>query len=344
MLELALRQQDKDGCMTDVEMAGDVLVDVQEMRTHFPIQKGLFSRKSGAVKAVDGVSFQIRRGETLGLVGESGSGKTTVGRTLLRLQSLTGGAVLIEGEDLSKMSGKQLKAVKQRLQMIFQDPYASLNPRMSVENIVAEPLQIQGTLSRKEINARVAEIMELVGLPAHFRGRYPHEFSGGQRQRIGIARALVLEPELVVCDEAIASLDVSIQAQIVNLLMDVQERLKLTYLFIAHDLSMVRHISDRIAVMYLGKIMELADSDTICARPLHPYTQALISAVPVPDPQAESARERIVLEGDIPSPANPPAGCVFSSRCRYTRERCSAEAPAYREIHSGHFVACHFAV
>lgn len=329
--------------MTTANKAGDVLVDVQGMETYFPIRKGLFSRKVGDIKAVDGVSFEIRRGETLGLVGESGSGKTTVGRTLLRLQASTGGKVLIAGRDLSTLPAKESRAASRRLQMIFQDPYASLNPRMRVEDILAEPLQIQGDLSPGEIESRVTEMMDLVGLPAHFRGRYPHEFSGGQRQRIGIARALVLEPDLIVCDEAIASLDVSIQAQIVNLLMDIQSRLGLTYLFIAHDLSMVRYISDRIAVMYLGKIMELADSDSICGRPKHPYTQALISAVPVPDPRFELTRERIVLEGDIPSPANPRPGCVFSSRCPNARDRCSVEAPNYREISQGHFIACHYA-
>ncbi len=327
----------------DMPASSDVLVEVQGLRTYFPIRKGVLSRKVGDVRAVDGVSFQIRRGETLGLVGESGSGKTTVGRTLLRLQEPTGGKVLIEGLDFAGLSGARLRSMRRRLQMIFQDPYASLNPRMKVEDLIAEPLRVQGGSDRTQIEARVAELMEMVGLPGHFRGRFAHEFSGGQRQRIGIARALALSPDLIVCDEAIASLDVSIQAQIVNLLGDLQKRLGLTYLFIAHDLSMVRHISDRIAVMYLGKIMELADGDEIYQRPLHPYTQALISAVPVPDPEIEQTRQRIVLEGDIPSPSTPPPGCVFSTRCRHARQHCFSEAPAYREAASGHLVACHFA-
>ena len=321
----------------------DVLVEVRDMRTHFPVRKGLFSRAVATVKAVDGISFEIMRGETLGLVGESGSGKTTVGRTLLRLIEPTGGQILVEGEDLTSLSPQKLRLMRRRLQMIFQDPYASINPRMRVEDVIAEPLQIQGMLDRTQIDARVSEMMDLVGLPEHFRGRYPHEFSGGQHQRIVIARALVLSPDLIVCDESIASLDVSIQAQIVNLLQDIQNRLGLTFLFIAHDLSMVRHISERIAVMYLGKIMELSDSDSICDHPLHPYTQALISAVPMPDPVAEMTRERIVLEGDIPSPSSPPTGCVFSTRCRHAQSICSQEPPEYLEVNSGHFVACHFA-
>ena len=320
------------------------LVEVRDLRKYFPIETGLMlTRTTGSVKAVDGVSFAIRRGETLGLVGESGSGKTTVGRTLLRLKEPTGGEIMIDGENLLKLSGGKLRLMRRRMQMIFQDPYASLNPRMKVEDLIAEPLQVEARLGRTAIRNRVAELMELVGLPSHFRGRYPHEFSGGQRQRIGIARALALDPELIVCDEAIASLDVSIQAQIVNLLDALQDRLGLTYLFIAHDLSMVRHISDRIAVMYLGKIMEIADMEEIYRRPLHPYTQALLSAVPVPDPDAEQSRERIVLEGDIPSPANPPPGCVFNTRCRHAQAVCAAKVPAYREIRPGHFVACHFA-
>ena len=322
----------------------EILVEVCDLRKYFPIHAGLVLRRTvGQVRAVDGVSFQILRGETLGLVGESGSGKTTVGRTLLRLHEPTAGEIRVEGEDLLALRGARLRAMRRRLQMIFQDPYASVNPRMRVEDLIAEPLQVQRLLAPVEIRARVAELMELVGLPANFSGRYAHELSGGQRQRIGIARALALSPDLIVCDEAIASLDVSIQAQIVNLLEDLQERLGLTYLFIAHDLSMVRHISDRIAVMYLGKIMELAPTHDIYLQPLHPYTQALISAVPVPDPDLEQRRERIVLEGDIPSPAAAPSGCVFRTRCRYAQPRCASEPPAYREIRPGHHVACHFA-
>ena len=321
-----------------------ILVEIRNLKTYFPIEQGLiFSRRVGEVRAVDDVSFDIRKGETLGLVGESGSGKTTVGRTLLRLQEPTSGEITVEGIDFRKLAGRRLRRMRRRMQMIFQDPYASLNPRHRVEDLIAEPLYIEGRMRRVDINRRVSELLELVGLPAAMKRRYAHEFSGGQRQRIGIARALALNPTLIVCDEAIASLDVSIQAQIVNLLEELQNRLGLTYLFIAHDLGMVRHISDRIAVMYLGKIMELADKDEIHSRPLHPYTQALISAVPVPDPDVEAARERIVLEGDIPSPASPPKGCVFNTRCQMAQEICFAKKPVYREIVPGHFVACHFA-
>ncbi len=322
----------------------EVLVEVRGLKTHFPIEQGLiFSRRVGAVRAVDGVSFEIFKGETLGLVGESGSGKTTVGRSLLRLEEPTEGTILIEGTDFRALSGRPLRRLRRRMQMIFQDPQASLNPRHRVEDLIAEPLVIEGRLGRAEIGRRVTELLDLVGLPSAMRKRFAHEFSGGQRQRIGIARALALNPTLIVCDEAIASLDVSIQAQIVNLLEDLQEQLGLTYLFIAHDLGMVRHISDRIAVMYLGKIMELADKEAIHQRPLHPYTRALISAIPVPDPEVEATRERIVLQGDIPSPARPPEGCVFSTRCPLAEARCHAEAPAYREVEPDHFAACHFA-
>jgi oligopeptide transport system ATP-binding protein len=320
-----------------------VLAEIRDLKKHFPVRRSLFSRKRGNVRAVDGVSFTIMRGGTLGLVGESGSGKTTVGRTLLRLVEPTDGAILIDGEDFRALTGSRLRNMRRRLQMVFQDPYASLNPRMKVEELIAEPLRVQGGLRPRDLRQRVRNLMELVGLPEQFIGRYAHEFSGGQRQRIGIARALALDPDLIVCDEAIASLDVSIQAQIVNLLMDLQERLGLTYLFIAHDLSMVRHISDRIAVMYLGKIMELAGTEELYRQPLHPYTQALMSAVPVPDPDVERVRKRIILEGDIPSPANPPPGCVFSTRCRFARPVCSQAVPEYREVQSGHFVSCHFA-
>lgn len=322
----------------------NTLVDVRSLKKYFPVMRGIvFSRKVGEIRAVDGVSFKIYEGETLGLVGESGSGKTTVGRTLLRLQEPTEGDIIVRGEDFLRVSGGRLKKMRRSMQMIFQDPHASLNPRMRVEDIVGEPLRVQGGLGGKEIRKRVTELLELVGLTADTMDRYPHEFSGGQRQRIGIARALALNPSLIVCDEAIASLDVSIQAQIVNLLEELQDRLGLTYLFIAHDLSMVRHISDRIAVMYLGKMMELADRDEIYDAPLHPYTRALISAVPVPDPDVEATRQRIVLEGDIPSPANPPKGCVFSTRCPQAQDLCFARAPEYREARPGHSVACHFA-
>jgi oligopeptide transport system ATP-binding protein len=320
----------------------EILAELRGLRKYFPITSGLvFDRKIGDVRAVDGVSFRIYGGETLGLVGESGSGKTTVGRTLLRLYEPTEGEIIFEGKDFRRLKGEELRRTRRRMQMIFQDPYASLNPRMRVADIIGEPLQLQGGLSRRAIRERVFELMELVGLSGELGSRYAHEFSGGQRQRIGIARALALNPRLIVCDEAIASLDVSIQAQIVNLLDALQDRLGLTYLFIAHDLSMVRHISDRIAVMYLGKIMELAGKDEIYRAPLHPYTRALISAVPVPDPDIERVRERIVLEGDIPSPSKPPPGCVFSTRCPSATDVCSRLVPEYREVEPGHFVACH---
>jgi oligopeptide transport system ATP-binding protein len=318
------------------------LVEVRNLKKHFAIASGLlFERRRGVVKAVDGVSFDIRKGETLGLVGESGSGKTTVGRTLLRLHEPTEGEISFDGEDFLKLKGGALRQVRRRTQMIFQDPYASINPRITVHDVVGEPLEAAGGFSKRQRRARVEELLELVGLDGSARNRYAHEFSGGQRQRIGIARALALSPDLIVCDEPIASLDVSIQAQIVNLLEELQERFGFTYLFIAHDLSMVRHISDRIAVMYLGKIMELASSDTIFDEPLHPYTQALISAVPVPDPEIEESRERIILKGDIPSPANPPRGCVFCTRCPVAMEICAQKAPEYREVRPGHFAACY---
>jgi oligopeptide transport system ATP-binding protein len=340
VLELERDGRGEAGVMTG---DSDVLVEVRGLKKHFPVRAGLLSRKRVLVRAVDGVSFTIRRGRTLGLVGESGSGKTTVGRTLLRLIEPTDGTILIEGEDFRAVEGARLRRMRRRLQMVFQDPNASLNPRMKIEDLIAEPLEVQGGMSRGDVRRRVGELMELVGLPNQYLGRYAHEFSGGQRQRIGIARALALDPDLIVCDEAIASLDVSIQAQIINLLEDLQKRLGLTYLFIAHDLSMVRHISDDIAVMYLGRLMELADRKALYETPQHPYTQALISAVPVPDPDLEALRRRVILEGDIPSPSNPPPGCVFSTRCRYARKICFEQVPEYREIRPAHHVACHFA-
>ncbi len=320
------------------------LLEVRELKKYFAIRQGfIFERKTGDIKAVDGVGFKIFKGETLGLVGESGSGKSTVGRTLLRLVEPTAGEIILDGQDFRRVKGKELRRMRRRTQMIFQDPYASINPRMAVHAIVSEPLEVAGGYSRKALRERVDELLELVGLDGSIRNRYPHEFSGGQRQRVGIARALILNPDLIVCDEAIASLDVSIQAQIVNLLRGLQDRFGFSYLFIAHDLSMVRHISDRIAVMYLGKIMELADTEEIFENPVHPYTQALISAVPVPDPEIEATRERIILEGDMPSPANPPRGCVFSTRCHVAMDICSQRAPEYREIRPGHLAACHLA-
>ena len=318
-----------------------VLVQVRGLKKYFPIRRGVLQRRVGDVKAVDGVTFNIFRGETLGLVGESGSGKTTVGRTMLRLYEPTAGSILFEGLDLAQLSSRELRSTRQRMQIIFQDPYASLNPRMTVGGIVGEPLEVHRVARGKEKRERVQELLRVVGLNPYFVNRYPHEFSGGQRQRIGIARALALNPDLIVCDEPISSLDVSIQAQVVNLLEELQGRMNLTYLFMAHDLSMVRHISDRVAVMYLGKIMELTDRDELYLNPLNPYTQALLSAVPVPDPVVEEKRRRIILEGDIPSPATPPDGCNFSTRCPVVRDICVEADPELIEVASGHFCACH---
>jgi oligopeptide transport system ATP-binding protein len=318
-----------------------VLVKVRGLKKYFPITRGIFQRHVGDIRAVDGVNFDIYRGETLGLVGETGSGKTTVGRTMLRLYEPTDGQILFEENDLADMTAGDLRHMRRRMQMIFQDPYASLNPRMTVGGIVGEPLEVHRVARGKEKRERVQELLRVVGLNPYFVNRYPHEFSGGQRQRIGVARALALNPDLIVCDEPISALDVSIQAQVVNLLEDLQDRLDLTYLFIAHDLSMVRHISDRVAVMYLGKIMELADRDELYLNPLHPYTQALMSAVPVPDPVVEEQRRRIILQGDIPSPASPPKGCNFNTRCPVARDVCFEVEPEFIEVTSGHFCACH---
>jgi oligopeptide transport system ATP-binding protein len=319
-----------------------VLVRVQNLKKHFPITGGLiWQRQIGAVKAVDGVSFEIRSGETLGLVGESGCGKSTTGRVILQLQRATSGEVFFEDTDLTQLSIGQLREMRPKMQMIFQDPYASLNPRHSVGKIVGEPLVVHGVASGRELRTRVSELLELVDLRAAHVNRFPHEFSGGQRQRIGIARALALNPSFIVCDEPISALDVSIQAQVVNLLEDLQAELGLTYLFIAHDLSMVKHISHRVAVMYLGKVMELAERTELFDDPLHPYTQALLSAVPVPNPKLERERRRIILKGEVPSPANPPKGCVFNSRCPLVMEDCYEIVPEYREVCLDHFVACH---
>ena len=325
-------------------MDQEVLLSVQDLHKHFPIRDGvIFSRVKGYVHAVDGISFDIFKGETLGLVGESGCGKSTTGRTILQLQRPTSGKVIFEGKNLAALQGGELRAVRRDLQIIFQDPYACLDPRMSVAQLIGEPMRIHGIAKGEDRTRRIKHLMELVGLNPAFINRFPHEFSGGQRQRIGIARALALEPKLIVCDEPISALDVSVQAQVVNLLEDLQKEMGLTYLFIAHDLSMVRHISNRIAVMYLGVIVELAEGNELYDRPLHPYTQALLSAVPYPDPFIEEERKRIILEGDVPSPINPPSGCRFRTRCRFAKDICAKERPEFREYQPGHFAACHFA-
>jgi len=320
-----------------------VLIEVENLMKYFPIMRGVIRRKVGDVKAVDGVSFKIYKGETLGLVGESGSGKTTTGHAILQLYPVTAGRILLEGKDLAKLNGEELRKIRPRMQMIFQDPQACLNPRMTVGSIISEPLVEHNIGRGKERQERVDELLELVGLDPTHASRYPHEFSGGQRQRIGIARALALNPEFIVCDEPIAALDVSIQAQVVNLLEDLQAELGLTYLFISHDLSMIRHISQRVAVMYLGHIVELAGRKEIYENPLHPYTQALLSAVPTPNPVLEEQRERVILTGDVPSPADPPPGCTFHTRCPIAVDRCHQEVPEWLELRPEHWVTCHLA-
>jgi oligopeptide transport system ATP-binding protein len=324
--------------------ANNVLLSVDNLVKHFPITRGIiFQKQVAAVHAVDGVSFKIHKGETLGLVGESGCGKSTTGRTILQLYRPSSGSVIFDDVDLVALRGEELRKMRRKMQMIFQDPYASLNPRMTVGEIVGEPLVVHKVANQKEINERVKHLLELVGLNPAFANRYPHEFSGGQRQRIGVARALSLQPSFIVCDEPISALDVSIQAQVVNLLEDLQGQFNLTYLFVAHDLSMVRHISDRVAVMYLGVIVELASRDEVYHHALHPYTQALLSAVPIPDPVADAKRQRIILQGDVPSPVNPPSGCRFRTRCPIAEAVCAESRPEFREIQPEHFVACHFA-
>jgi oligopeptide transport system ATP-binding protein len=319
----------------------EVLLQLEGVKKYFPITRGVFQRKVGDVKAVDGISFDVYKGETLGLVGESGCGKSTTGRTILQLYRPTAGQIFLDGVDLATLKGGKLREIRQRMQMIFQDPYASLNPRMTVGSIIGEPMDIFGLAGRQDRKRRVEELLKVVGLNPYFASRYPHEFSGGQRQRIGIARALALQPDFIVCDEPIAALDVSIQAQVVNLLEQLQADFGLTYLFIAHDLSMVRHISDRVAVMYLGKIVELTDRDSLYMNPLHPYTQALLSAVPIPDPVIEEQRQRIILEGDVPSPANPPVGCNFNTRCPVAMDVCFETEPEFKEATPNHRVACY---
>ncbi len=322
---------------------GEILVEVKNLKMWFPITQGIvFQRHIGDIKAVNGLDFFVRRGETLGLVGESGCGKSTTGRAILQLYRPTGGDVLFEGQSLCTMKGEPLRHMRRKMQMIFQDPYASLNPRMTVGDIVGEPLEVHNLMSGKALRDRVMDLLEVVGLNRYFINRYPHEFSGGQRQRIGVARALAVQPDFIVCDEPISALDVSIQAQIINLLEELQKQFGLTYLFIAHDLSVVRHISDRIAVMYLGKIVELTTRNQLYDNPLHPYTQALLSAVPIPDPAVEEKRKRIILTGDVPSPANPPKGCHFHTRCPvYIAGTCDVEEPEFVDIGNEHWVACH---
>jgi oligopeptide/dipeptide ABC transporter ATP-binding protein len=317
----------------------DALLEVHDLKKHFPIRKGILKRTVGHVYAVDGITFTVRRGETLGIVGESGCGKSTMGRSILRLIEPTSGSVTFEGQDVLKMSKSQMKAMRQQMQIVFQDPFASLNPRYTIAKTLTEPMEIHGLYDKNGRLERVRALLERVGLDADYATRFPHEFSGGQRQRIGIARALTLNPKLVVLDEPVAALDVSVQAQVLNLLQDLQRDFQLTYLFVAHDLSVVRHISDRILVMYLGKMAELADSEDLFAEPLHPYTQALLSAVPVPDPDAK--RERILLQGDIPSPANPPSGCPFHTRCPVAMDVCTTKVPEWKEVKPQHRVACH---
>ena len=321
---------------------GETLVDVRNLKKYFPVTEGIVIRRTiGNVKAVDGVSFTIARGETLGLVGESGCGKTTTGRCILQLEKPTGGEIVFEGVNLEKLDHKELVPWRQKIQVIFQDPYSSLNPRMKVGEILGEPMRVHRVApDPAQRRKRIAELLSVCGLPTKFADRYPHEMSGGQRQRVGIARALALKPEFIICDEAVSALDVSIQAQVINLLEDLREEFHLTYLFIAHDLSVVHHLCNRVAVMYLGKVVELAESDELFDNPMHPYTQALLSAVPVPDPTVEAQRGHQVLKGEVPSPINPPSGCVFHPRCPLAVDSCRAEVPELRELRPGHYVAC----
>ncbi|WP_040287324.1 ABC transporter ATP-binding protein [Sporosarcina koreensis] len=316
------------------------LLEVQNVKKYFPLPSRLFSRKKEFVKAVDGVSFTVNKGETLSIVGESGCGKSTTGRMIMKLLDITEGKVLFEGQDITNMTDDQIRPLRKEFQMVFQDPYASLNPRLTIKEILEEPLIVHN-FHKENRSQRVTELLETVGLSRYHADRYPHEFSGGQRQRIGIARALAVNPKLIIADEPVSALDVSIQSQVLNLMKDLQEEFGLTYVFIAHDLSVVEHISDRVGVMYLGRMVELASRDALFEKPLHPYTKALLSAVPIPDPTIR--RERIILKGDIPSPANPPSGCTFHTRCPYAQDMCKLKVPEFRELHPEHYVACHYA-
>lgn len=318
-----------------------VLVEIKDLTKYFPVKKGFLSKSESNVKAVDGISFTINKGETLGIVGESGCGKTTCGRTIIKLYEPTSGQIIYDGHDLSKLSPRQMLPYRKKIQMIFQDPYASLNSRMTVGDIVGESIDIHGVYRGKDRMARIQELLTTVGLNSEHASRYPHEFSGGQRQRIGIARSLAVQPEFIICDEPISALDVSIQAQVINMLEELQENMGLTYLFIAHDLSMVKHISNRIGVMYLGKMVEIGNSDELYGHPMHPYTQALLSAIPIPDPVEAAIRKRIMLQGEIPSPIDPPPGCRFKGRCQYATKICSEVDPELKNLGADHFVACH---
>jgi peptide/nickel transport system ATP-binding protein len=342
----------KQAELTEIKQTGDgqheMLLEVQDLQMHFPIKQGLLRRQVGAIKAVDGVNFFIRRGETLGLVGESGCGKTTTGRAILRAYEPTGGRILYhkpDGEqvDLVRLNNRELKPYRRDIRMIFQDPYSSLNPRMTVMQIIGDPLRVNGVAKGRDLEDRVAALLGRVGLRAEYMRRYPHAFSGGERQRISIARALALNPRLVVADEAVSALDVSVRVQILNLLQDLQQELGLTYLFVAHDLSVVEYICDRVAVMYVGKLVEMADTEELYTHPLHPYTEALLSAVPLPDPRLRDKSRRIRLEGEVADPSNRPSGCPFHPRCRYAKDNCKIDEPALREVQPGHFAACHYA-
>ncbi|MGB6128270.1 MAG: oligopeptide/dipeptide ABC transporter ATP-binding protein [Psychrilyobacter sp.] len=320
----------------------NALIEIKNLKKYFSKNTGFFKKKMQHLKAVDDISFYINKGETFGLVGESGCGKSTTGRTIIRLYDVTGGDIIYDGKNISHMNEKELVPYRRKIQMIFQDPYASLNTRMTVGDIIGEPLDIHNLAKGEERQKRIYELLDTVGLSKEHASRYPHEFSGGQRQRIGIARALAVEPEFIICDEPISALDVSIQAQVVNMLDDLQKKLGLTYLFIAHDLSMVKHISDRIGVLYLGKMVEIAESDALYEKPIHPYTKALLSSIPIPDPELNAKVDREILKGDVPSPLNPPSGCRFRTRCRYAEEICSQKEPLLEEIAPGRIVACHF--